>query len=230
VKKRKGQYVRARRRHAQSQARQQRIERTAALMEIGFDVDEIAALLGMSKSTIYDYKNDVEHNDYPTSEAVKQIEAVQSNLDAGLDRKEAAKLYIKVIENFLNNFGSIENFCSALEYKLNLEELEYEDASYDDLNDLIGSFVSRRDSYLRKAKIHLYSGISVMLLGAMLFLSGLWHLIINLDALGALTIVAGGLMSYGGIEFAIYPEDEVIEEFLDISKEETIASQKFQTD
>lgn len=220
MKKRKGQYVRARRRHAQSQARQQRIERTAALLELGFDVDEIAALLGMSKSTIYDYKNDVEHNDYSTSEAVKQMEAVQSNLDADLDKKEAARVYIKVIENFLNDFGSIENFCSALEYKLNLEGLEYENTSYDELNDLIGSFVSQRDSYLRKAKIHLYTGISVILLGALIFLSGLWHLIVNLDLLGALSIAVGGLMSYGGIEFAIYPEDEEIEDFLDVSEED----------
>ena len=188
-------------------------------MEIGFDVDEIAALLGMSKSTIYDYKNDVEHNDYPTSEAVKQIEAVQSNLDTGLDRKEAAKLYIKVIENFLDDFGSIENFCSALEYKLNLEGLDYENVSFNELNELIESFVSQRDSYLRKAKLHLYSGISVMLLGALLFLSGLWNLI-TLDLLGGLSILVGSLVFYAGIEFAIYPEDEEIEDFLDEPKED----------
>ena len=217
MKRRKGQYVRARRRRARSRARKRRVKKTAILLESGFDVKEIASFLGMSKSTIYDYRREIKDNNYPTSKAVSQIEYLQSNLaESDIDKKNAAKVYFKVFRNFHSEFENIEEFVDSLKYKLNLEELDYEmvSLSFNKLNRLVGSFVSQRNRYLRQVKIHRYGGIGIRILGVFFILSGFWHLIINLDPFGIMNIFLGVLIYHGGKKFTPYSGNEDIAEFL----------------
>ena len=212
---RKGQFVRARRRKAQSLARQERIRKTAVLLDLGFEVDEISAILEVSRSTVYDYKNSVEHKEYQISSTINAIENLRSELDiADLDKKEAGRLYYNVKENY--SFGATGKFCSALKYALELEDKEYEEVSFKDMNNYLDNFVSRANSYQKKKNRDVLIGVSSVSLGILSILGSLGLTISQGDFSIILMSILGILMAYLGIEKINSDINEEMEEYFDI--------------